>query len=59
MDSFTTARAMIDYYIAIGAAKVEQERQWREVAAEIQGSGRCGRFPAAVIWRHCQPRSAR
>jgi len=26
---------MIDHYIAIGAAKVKQERQWREVAGQI------------------------
>lgn len=35
MDSFDTARAMIDHYIAIGAAKVAQEKQWREVAGQI------------------------
>lgn len=36
MDSFDTAKAMVEHYIKVGAAKVEQERQWREVAAEIQ-----------------------
>jgi hypothetical protein len=38
MDSFETARAMIDHYIAIGAAKVAQEKQWREVAGQISKS---------------------
>ena len=35
MDSFDTAKAMIEHYIKVGAAKVEQERQWREVAGQI------------------------
>ena len=35
MDSFDTARAMLEHYIKVGAAKVEQERQWREVAGQI------------------------
>ena len=36
MSSNDTARAMVEHYIRLGAAKIEQERQWREVAAEIQ-----------------------
>ena len=36
MDSHDIARAMVEHYIRLGAAKAEQERQWREVAAEIQ-----------------------
>ena len=35
MDSFDTARAMIEHYIRLGAAKVAQEKQWREVAGQI------------------------
>ncbi len=35
MDSFDTAKAMIEHYIKVGAAKAEQERQWREVAGQI------------------------
>lgn len=35
MDSFDTARAMVEHYIKVGAAKAEQERQWREVAGQI------------------------
>ena len=35
MDSFDTARAMVEHYMRLGAAKVEQERQWREVAGQI------------------------
>ena len=36
MDSKQTAKSMIEHYIRLGAAKIEQERQRREVAAEIQ-----------------------
>ena len=36
MNSNETARAMVEHYIRLGAAKVEQQRQWREMAAEIQ-----------------------
>lgn len=36
MNSNDTARAMIEHYIRLGAVKAEQERQWREMAAEIQ-----------------------
>ena len=36
MNSNDTARAMIEHYIKLGAAKVAQEKQWRETAAEIQ-----------------------
>ena len=36
MSSHETAKAMIEHYIKLGAAKIEQERQWREMAAEIQ-----------------------
>ena len=36
MDSNETAKAMVEHYMRLGAAKIEQERQWREVAAEIQ-----------------------
>jgi len=35
MNSKDTARAMVEHYIALGAAKIEQERQWREVAGQI------------------------
>lgn len=35
MSSNDTARAMVEYYIRLGASKVEQQRQWREMAAEI------------------------
>jgi hypothetical protein len=35
MDSFDTARAMVEHYIKLGAAKIEEERQWREVAGQI------------------------
>lgn len=35
MDSFDTARAMVEHYMRLGAAKAEQERQWREVAGQI------------------------
>ena len=35
MDSKQTAKAMIEHYMRLGAAKVEQERQWREVAGQI------------------------
>jgi len=35
MSSIDTAKAMIDHYIAIGAAKVAEERQLREVAGQI------------------------
>lgn len=38
MDSFDTAKAMIEHYIKVGAAKAEQERQWREVAGQISKS---------------------
>jgi len=35
MNSYETAKAMVEHYIALGAAKVAQERQWREVAGQI------------------------
>ena len=35
MNSNDTARAMIEHCIAVGAAKVEQERQWRKAAGQI------------------------
>ena len=35
MNSNETARAMVEHYIKVGAAKAEQERQWREVAGQI------------------------
>lgn len=35
MNSKQTAKSMIEHYIRLGAAKVEQERQWREVAGQI------------------------
>lgn len=35
MDSKQTAKAMIEHYIKVGAAKVAQEKQWREVAGQI------------------------
>ena len=38
MDSKQTAKAMIEHYMRLGAAKVEQERQWREVAGQISKS---------------------
>lgn len=36
MSSHETAKAMVEHYMRLGAAKAEQERQWRETAAEIQ-----------------------
>lgn len=36
MDSFDTARAMVEHYMRLGAAKIEQERQWRKVAGQIE-----------------------
>ena len=38
MNSYETAKAMVEHYIALGAAKVAQERQWREVAGQISKS---------------------
>lgn len=38
MDSFDTAKAMVEHYMRLGAARVEQERQWREVAGQISKS---------------------
>jgi hypothetical protein len=35
MSSNETAKAMVEHYIRLGASKIEQERQWRETAAEI------------------------
>ena len=35
MSNEETARAMVEHYIRLGAAKIEEERQWRETAAEI------------------------
>lgn len=35
MSSNDTAKAMVEHYIRLGAAKVAQEKQWRETAAEI------------------------
>jgi hypothetical protein len=35
MNSNETARAMIEHYMRLGAAKIAQERQWREVAGQI------------------------
>jgi hypothetical protein len=59
MNSNDTARAMIEHYIAIGAAKVEQERQWREVAGQIShgytrtrgGVDSAGRSPGVTASR--------
>lgn len=59
MDSFDTARAMVDHYIKVGAAKVEQERQWREVAGQIShgyartrgGVDSAGRSPGVTASR--------
>ena len=59
MDSFNAARAMIEHYIAIGAAKVAQERQWREVAGQIShgytrtrgGVDSAGRSPGVTASR--------
>ena len=38
MNSYETAKAMVEHYIALGAAKVAQERQWRKVAGQISKS---------------------
>lgn len=35
MNSNNTARVMVEHYMRLGAAKVEQKRQWREVAGQI------------------------
>jgi hypothetical protein len=35
MDSFDTAKAMAEHYMRLGAAKVAQEKQWRELAGQI------------------------
>lgn len=35
MDSKQTAKAMVEHYMRLGAAKVAQEKQWREVAGQI------------------------
>lgn len=35
MESFDTAKAMVEHYMRLGAAKVAQEKQWREVAGQI------------------------
>ncbi len=59
MDSFETARAMIDHYIKVGAAKVAQEKQWREVAGQIShgytrtrgGVDSAGRSPGVTASR--------
>jgi hypothetical protein len=59
MSSEETARAMVEHYIKLGGAKIEQEPVARGGRRNPKGSGRCGRFPSAVIWRHCQPRFAR
>lgn len=59
MDSFDTAKAMVEHYIRLGAAKVEQERQWREVAGQIShgyiqtrgGVDSAGRSPGVTASR--------
>lgn len=59
MDLFDTAKAMIEHYIRLGAAKVEQERQWREVAGQISlgytrtrsGVDSAGRSPGVTASR--------
>ena len=38
MDSFDTAKAMVEHYMRLGAAKVAHEKQWREVAGQISKS---------------------
>lgn len=35
MNSNETARAMVEHYMRLGAAKIARERQWREVAGQI------------------------
>lgn len=59
MDSKQTAKAMIAHYIAIGAAKVAEERQLREVAGQISlgytrtrsGVDSAGRSPGVTASR--------
>lgn len=59
MDSFDTARAMVEHYIKLGAAKIEEERQWREVAGQIShgytrtrgGVDSAGRSPGVTASR--------
>ena len=35
MSNEETARAMVEHYVKVGAAKVAQEKQWREAAGQI------------------------
>ena len=50
---------MVEHYMAVGAAKVEQERQWREVAGQISreytrtrgGVDSAGRSPGVTASR--------
>ena len=59
MNSNDTARVMVEHYIRLGAAKVEQERQWREVAGQIShgytrtrgGVDSAGRSPGVTASR--------
>jgi hypothetical protein len=59
MNSNDTARVMVQHYIRLGAAKVEQERQWREVAGQIShgyirtrgGVDSAGRSPGVTASR--------
>jgi hypothetical protein len=58
---------MIEHYIAVGAAKVEQERQWREAAGQIShGYARmrwivdsAGRSPGVTASRPMDGKSTR
>lgn len=59
MNSNDTARAMVEHYIKVGAAKIAQERQWREVAGQISkgytrkrgGVDSAGRSPGVTASR--------
>jgi len=59
MNSNNTTKAMIDHYIAMGAAKVAKERQLREVAGQISkgyvwmrgGVDSAGRSPGVTASR--------
>lgn len=59
MNSNNTARVMVEHYMRLGAAKVEQERQWREVAGQIShgytrtrgGVDSAGRSPGVTASR--------
>lgn len=67
IDSQELASKMIDHYIAIGAAKVAEERQLREVAGQISreytrtrgGVDSAGRSPGVTASRSLSGKSMR